>query len=131
MKILVVDDSTLMRKIIARSLSTIKGEPVEVVQASDGMEALAIIQRHGLSIDLVFCDMHMPNVDGLSLLRSLRGSPEFSHISFVIVTADEIGASTEQALREGADEVIGKPFSPAVIVDLVRKLSSQGRRTTP
>lgn len=131
MKILVVDDSTLMRKIIARSLSTIKGEAVEVVEAADGMGALAMIERHGRSIDLILCDMHMPNLDGLSLLRSLRGSPGLRHISFVIVTADESGASTEQALREGADGVIGKPFSPDVIVDLVRKLSSQGRRTTP
>lgn len=130
MKILVVDDSAMMRKIIARSLGTIKGETVEIIQASDGMEALAMIQRHGRSIDLVLCDMHMPNLNGLSLLKSLRGSPDLRHIPFVIVTADMSDAAIEQALREGAAGVIGKPFQPEVIVDLVRKRCAHGRRAT-
>ena len=124
MKVLIVDDSVMMRRIIAKFLEGVEGADIEVVEAADGMGALAMIERHGRSIDLILCDMHMPNLDGLSLLRSLRGSPGLRHISFVIVTADESGASTEQALREGADGVIGKPFSPEVIVDLVRKLCS-------
>ncbi len=130
MKILVVHDSAMMRKIIARSLGTIKGEAVEIIQASDGLEALAMVQRHGRSIDLVLCDMHMPNLNGLSLLKSLRGSPELRHIPFVIVTADESDAAIEQALREGAAGVIGKPFRPEVIVDLVRKRCLHGKRAT-
>ncbi len=120
MKVLVVDDSAMMRRIIAQFLEGVKGADVEVVEAADGMEALAMIERHGRSIDLILCDMNMPNINGLSLLRSLRGSPEFRQIPFVIITGDESDESTAQALREGAVGVIGKPFGREVIADLVR-----------
>ncbi len=130
MKILVVDDSALMRKLIVRSLRSVEGADVEIVEATDGMEALAVIQQHGRSIELIFCDMNMPNVNGLSLLRSLRGSPEFRQIPFVIVTADESSESTAQALREGAAGVISKPFRPEAIADFVRRRRSGGRRAT-
>jgi two-component system chemotaxis response regulator CheY len=129
-KILVVDDSTMMRKLIARALGRLEGEEVEIVEATDGMEALAMVQHHGNSIDIILCDMNMPNWNGLTLLKSLRGSPELKHIPFVIVTADESDVSIEQALREGAAGVIGKPFQPEVIVDLVRKRRSHGKRAT-
>lgn len=130
MKILVVDDSAMMRKLIVRSLATADGPLAEIVEASDGMEALAAIEEHGTSIDLILCDMNMPNWNGLTLLKSLRGSPELKHIPFVLVTADESGASTEQALREGAAGVIGKPFRPEVIADFVRRRRAHGRRAT-
>ena len=130
MKILVVDDSAMMRKLIAKSLGGVEGADVEVIEASDGMQAVAMIDQHAESIDLILCDMNMPNVSGLSLLRSLRSSPEFKQIPFVIVTADESDESTAQALREGAAGVIGKPFQSEVIRALVRRRRSQGRRTT-
>ena len=85
------------------------------------MQALATIAHEREPIDLILCDMNMPNLDGLSLLKSLRGSPEFRHIPFVIVTADESDESTARALREGAAGVIGKPFQPEVIAALVRR----------
>lgn len=143
MKILVVDDSAVMRKLIARSISSSGAQDVEVVEAADGMQALAMIARHGSSIDLILCDMNMPNVDGLSLLKSLRGSPpprppaeaadcaDFRperSIPFVIVTADESDESTARALREGAAGVIGKPFQLEVMAALVRRCRSHGRR---
>jgi CheY-like chemotaxis protein len=128
--ILVVDDSPVMRKIISRELGKIEGEEVEIVEASDGMEALAVIQQHGTSLDLIFCDMNMPKWNGLTLLRSLRSSPELKHIPFIIVTADETSSSVEQALREGAAGVVGKPFPPGVIASIVRRRRSHGRRAT-
>ncbi len=145
MKILVVDDSAVMRKLIARSLSSSGAQDVEVMEAADGMQALAMIARHGSSIDLILCDMNMPNVDGLSLLKSLRGSPpprppaeaadcadlqSARHIPFVIVTADDSDESTARALREGAAGVIGKPFRPEDMAALVRRCRLHGRHAT-
>ncbi len=130
MKILVVDDSTVMRKLIAGALSSVEGPDLEVVEAADGVHALAMIAHHGTSIEFILCDMNMPNVDGVSLLRSLRGSPEFRHIPFMIVTADESDENTARALREGAAGVIGKPFRPEVIAALVRRRHTHGRRAT-
>lgn len=130
MKILVVDDSATMRKIITRQLSSIEGLDTEVVQAEDGMHALGKIAEHGTSIDLILCNMNMPRLCGLSLLRSLRGSPELRRIPFVIVTADESDERTAQALREGAAGVLGKPFEREAMLDLVRWQHSGGRPTT-
>lgn len=130
MKVLVVEDSEMMRKLIVRCVGLAGARNVEVLEAVDGMQALAIIARHGPSIELIICDMYMPNLDGLSLLRSLRGSPEFRHTMFVIVTGDEWGERTAQAMREGAAGVIGKPFRPEVIAALVRRRRSHGRRAT-
>ena len=129
MKILVVEDSAIMRKLIIRSVGLAGIQDVEVLEAGDGMQALAIIARHGPSIELMLCDMDMPNMDGLSLLRSLRGSPELRHIPFVIVTADESAEIAARAVREGAAGVIGKPFQPEVIAALVRKECSPGGRS--
>ena len=130
MKILVVDDSAMMRKLIARALGVPADADHEIVEASDGMQALAVIERHGKSIGLILCDMNMPNLNGLSLLRSLRNSPEFRHIPFIVVTADQANEATDQALREGAAGVIGKPFQPEAIAALVRKRHAHGRRAT-
>lgn len=128
MKILVVDDSAMMRKLILRALG---GADLEVVEAADGVEALAMVQHHAGSIDLVICDMNMPNLNGLSLLRSLRSSHELRQIPFVIVTADESDERIQQALREGAAGVIGKPFLPEEMSALIHSHDSPGRRARP
>ncbi len=130
MKILVVDDSAVMRKLVIRALGGEARPGMEVLEAGEGMQALAVVARHGPSIELILCDMNMPNMDGLALLVSLRGSPELRHIPFVIVTADTSGEDTARALREGAAGVIGKPFRPETIAALVREKRSYGRRVT-
>jgi two-component system chemotaxis response regulator CheY len=130
MKVLVVDDSGTMQKIISRWLSSVEGLDTEVVQAKDGLHALGRIAEHGTSIDLILYNMNMPGACGLSLLRSLRDSPEFRRIPFVIVTADESDERTAQALREGAAGVLGKPFERDALLDLVRRQHPQGRPTT-
>ncbi len=130
MKVLIVDDSAMMRRLIGRALGAPEDADIQVLEASDGMQALAMIEQHGKSIALVLCDLNMPNVDGLSLLRSLRNSPEFRHIPFIVVTADEANEAADQALREGAAGVIGKPFRPEVIAALVHRRSVHGRRAT-
>jgi two-component system chemotaxis response regulator CheY len=130
MKILVVDDSAVMRKLIIRALGGEVRPDIEVLEAAEGMQALAIVARHGSSIDLILCDMNMPNVDGLAFLMSLRASPDVRHIPFIIVTADTSDERAARALREGAAGVIGKPFRPEVIAALVRKKRLHGRRAT-
>ena len=130
MKILVVDDSATIRKLIGWALDGTVRPDEEVLEAADAMQALVTIAHHGPSIDLIFCDMNMPNLDGLALLTSVRGSPEFRHIPFVIMTADESDERTARALREGAAGVIGKPFRPEVIAALIREKRSSGRRVT-
>jgi two-component system chemotaxis response regulator CheY len=130
MKILVVDDSAMMRKLIVRAIRASGCPDTQIVEAGDGLEALAAIDRHGPSIDLILCDINMPNVSGLSLLRSLRSTPEFRRTPFFVVTADGSDDAVRQALSEGAAGVIGKPFRPEDIAAIVRERRSKGKGAT-
>lgn len=129
MRVLVVDDSSTMRKLITRCLNDIGGEGMEVIEAADGMHALAAISEDGGPMDLILCDMNMPHVNGLSLLRSLRSTPEFRGIPFILVTGDIAGNSTEQALREGAADVIAKPFTMRRLGQTIRQWMPRSRGT--
>jgi two-component system chemotaxis response regulator CheY len=121
MRVLVVDDSSTMRKMISRCLNDMSGEEVEIIEAADGMHALAAICDDSGGVDLILCDMNMPRVNGLSLLRSLRGTPEFRGIPFILITGDVASNSAEQALREGAADVIAKPFTMQKLGQAVRQ----------
>ena len=76
MRILVVDDSAMMRRLIKMSLGEMNGVDIEIIEAADGLHALEVIGEQHFGMDLVLCDMNMPRADGLALLRSLRGTPE-------------------------------------------------------
>jgi two-component system chemotaxis response regulator CheY len=121
MRVLVVDDSSTMRKLISKCLDELGDEDLEIIEAADGMHALAAISEESMGVDLILCDMNMPRVNGLSLLRSLRGTPEFRGIPFILVTGDMAGNSAEQALREGAADVIAKPFTMRKLGQAVRQ----------
>ncbi len=129
MRVLVVDDSTTMRKLITKCLDDIGGESLEVVEAADGMHALAAFSDECKPVDLILCDMNMPRVDGLSLLRSLRSTPEFKGIPFILVTGDVAGNSAEQALREGAADVVAKPFTMSKLGHVIRRWMPRSRGT--
>ena len=128
-KVLVVDDSATMRRLIAKCLADTSVADIEVLEAGDGMQALAVIESHWPSIDLILCDMNMPRVSGLKLLRSIRGSPDLKRIPFVLVTADATGVGAQQALREGASDVVTKPFRKSRLTELVERYSGRGRGT--
>jgi two-component system chemotaxis response regulator CheY len=127
-KVLVVDDSGMMRKLIVKSLAETDGVDIEALEAGDGMQALVVIQDHGSSIDLILCDMNMPKVSGLALLKSLRNSPDLKRIPFVLVTADATGVGAQQALLEGASDVVTKPFRLSRLEGIVHRYSGSGRR---
>jgi DNA-binding NtrC family response regulator len=101
--ILIADDEKAARHGTARALS---GAGYELLEAADGMEALAAI-RSGVP-DLVFLDLNMPKLDGLSLLRQL--GPERINCEIVVVTANDAIATAVECMRQGAADYITKPF---------------------
>ena len=106
MKILVVDDSAMIRQIL-RGLLKQLGH-TDVVQATNGEDALAKLRTN--AIDLILLDLHMPGMGGIGLLKVVRTSSDFEHIPVIIISADTDPHQTENALRLGANSYINKPF---------------------
>ena len=94
----------------------------EVYEAVDGGDAVSVLGRLG-PVDLVLLDWNMPYVDGMWFLRSLRKEPAFREVLVVMATGNTDMASVQQALGEGANEYLMKPFTSD---DLAAKLRILG-----
>ena len=111
MRVLIVDDSVVMRMIVERAVRQLDLGVTEILQAANGAEALAALEADSNSrLDLILSDVHMPIMDGLHFLleRQLRnlapGAP------FVMITADATDPDLSQAIASGAQGFISKPF---------------------
>jgi two-component system, chemotaxis family, chemotaxis protein CheY len=108
MRLLVVDDSRVMRQIVVRTLRQAGYDGHEVVEAVDGVDALAKMGER--APDLVLSDWNMPNMTGIELLRALRGNG--IDVPFGFVTSEGSDDMREVAQAAGAQFVIVKPFTP-------------------
>ena len=122
MNVLIVDDSSVMRKIVERSLRQSTKEAIDsVVEASDGAEALEKLQQG--PIQAVFCDVNMPNVNGLEFLRRLKDSPQ-AGTPVIMVTTEGGEKTVMEAISLGAKGFIKKPFtSPQMEAALAKALA--------
>ncbi|MBU0480212.1 MAG: response regulator [Proteobacteria bacterium] len=111
MKILVVDDSAIMRKIVIRFLKTLGLR--NVVEAKDGIEALAIIRRG--EIELILSDWNMPGMYGIDLLRAVRAEHKTSAIPFIMISAEAQNHQLAEAVAAGVTYYIIKPFTLEVL----------------
>lgn len=107
---LIVDDSSVMRKIVERSLRQAGIDLVQVVEAGNGAEALGALQ--GSPVDLILCDINMPVMDGLEFVRQLRGIDSAKGIPVVMITTEGSESHVVEALSAGARGYIRKPFTP-------------------
>ena len=119
--VLVVDDSNVMRRLLLASLVKAGLKAEQLVEASDGREALEAIRSHG-GIDLVMCDLCMPNMDGVELLDALREDQLLEGLSVVIVTGDADESRAQEALAHGAQRLLPKPFSPQLLKETLTEL---------
>ena len=109
MRVLIVDDSSVMRKIVERSLRQAGLEPMQVFEAGSGIEGLEVLGRQ--SIDLILSDINMPSMDGLEFLRQLRGQNLADGIPVVMITTESSEEHVKQAILAGAQGYIRKPFT--------------------
>lgn len=107
MKILVVDDSTAMRRIIVRAVQHADVGEHTFLQAADGFEAFTLVAAEAPG--LVLADWTMSGVDGMDLLQALRANG--NAVPFGFITAQASEARRSEALRAGAQFLIGKPFT--------------------
>jgi two-component system chemotaxis response regulator CheY len=113
-KALVVDDSRAIRMILSRTLTELG---YEVCEASNGREALEVIEAGNNTVKLVLADWNMPEMNGLDLLKRLRQNPQLSSLVVVMVTTETERGQMLAALEAGANEYVMKPFTREILVE--------------
>jgi two-component system, chemotaxis family, chemotaxis protein CheY len=114
MKILVVDDSSTMRRIITNALKD--GPSSGVVEAEDGVQGLARLKGEG-DVGLILTDWNMPNMDGFEFLTKVREQDR--DIPIIMITTEAEKANVMRAIKAGANSYIVKPFSPEVLTEKI------------
>jgi len=108
MKILIVDDSSVMRKVIKAAADVLD---LETEEAQDGVEALNILATNHQEIDLVLLDWNMPSKTGFEVLQEIKENEDFNRIPVMMVTTEGHKSSIVAAVRAGADNYLVKPFT--------------------
>jgi two-component system chemotaxis response regulator CheY len=111
--LLIVDDSTAIRKILQRVLHTAEIPLRNVYEAGDGIEALAVLRANEVS--LVLSDINMPNMDGLQLLTQIRANEAWKKVPVIMITTEGSQVKVLEAAQLGANGYVRKPFTPEQI----------------
>ena len=118
LKFLVVDDFSTMRRIVRNLLKELGFTNVE--EAEDGAAALSKLRQGGFEV--VVSDWNMPNMDGLSLLQTMRADAALKSLPFLMITADAKKENIAAAVQAGASSCIAKPFTAATLQDKLDKI---------
>lgn len=108
MKILAVDDSRLVRRLVASAASVMD---IECMDACDGVEAMTILNADPEGISLICLDWNMPNMNGLECLQAVRADTKLHHIPVLMLTTEGSQTAVVQAVKAGATAYLSKPFS--------------------
>lgn len=107
--VLVVDDSTAIRKILQRVLRQTDLQLGEIAEAGDGVEALELLRKKRFG--LILSDINMPNMDGLQLLSEIRGNNAYKAIPVLMITTEGSQNKVMEAVNLGATGYVRKPFT--------------------
>ncbi len=115
--ILAVDDSPSIRQMVA---FTLKGAGYEVTEAVDGQDGLN--KAKAKPFNLVLTDQNMPQMDGITLIKSLRSLPQYKSVPILVLTTEAGDAMKTQGRAAGATGWLVKPFDPQKLMDVVKKV---------
>ncbi len=115
--IMIVDDSASLRNVVGIAL---KGAGYDVIEASDGRDALAKLT--GQKIHLIVSDVNMPNMDGITLVKELKQLPNYKFTPIMMLTTESQPEKKQAARDAGAKAWLLKPFQPPMLLDAVAKL---------
>lgn len=118
--VLLVDDSSTMRKIISRSLRQAGLDFGEIYEAGDGQEALAMLEKE--SIDIVLSDINMPNMNGIEFLREKKNRPGMKDIPVFMISTETGDDIIGEAKSLGAVGALKKPFTPDKVNEVLGPL---------
>jgi putative nucleotidyltransferase with HDIG domain len=126
--ILVVDDSSIIRQMVCKSLSLAGLPPHEVIEAKDGAEALARMNEKSTKFDLVLADIHMPNMTGTQLVQAMYQDQRLKRIPVIIISSDGNAANQELLRSLGVRALLRKPFRPEHLRAVVNPILSEQAR---
>lgn len=115
--ILVIDDSGSFRTVVKLALQK---AGYAVIEAVDGQDAVGKLT--GAKINLIVCDVNMPNMDGLSFLRHVKTLPAYKFTPVIMLTTESQESKKAEGREAGAKAWITKPFQPSQLVDAVNRL---------
>ena len=124
---LIVEDSESMRHFIKNILKELGFKDLMI--ASDGIEAKKILeeslQPESTRIDLIFCDWMMPKMSGIEVLKEVRSNQALKNIPFVMITTKKDPESIRQAIQEGVNDYVVKPFTANTLIEKVNKYTKK------
>jgi two-component system, chemotaxis family, chemotaxis protein CheY len=117
---LIVDDSSVMRKIVERALRQAGLDPLVVHEAGSGVEGLDVLRVK--QVDLILSDINMPSMDGLEFLRQIQAQNLAPGVPVVMITTESSEEHVKQAIQAGARGYIRKPFTAEQVKERVLPL---------
>ena len=115
--VLTVDDSASIRQMVA---FTLKSSGYTVIEAEDGQVGLD--KAKASKVDLILTDQNMPKMDGLTLIKTLRGLPQYKATPILMLTTESSDAMKAQGKAAGATGWLVKPFDPQKLLEVVKKV---------
>lgn len=119
-KVIVVDDSSVMRQIIKNNLKQLGFEQSNLVDAEDGEQALRKINED--EVDLVIADWNMPKMTGIDLLKAIRSDGALKELPFMMVTSEADKEKIMEAVQSGVNQYIVKPFNATQLEEKIKEI---------
>ena len=118
LNILVVDDFATMRQIVRKALKQLGYN--HVFEADDGKSALQVLKKE--KIQFIIADWNMPQMPGIELLKTVRGTEEWKNLPFLMITAEGQREYVLEAVKHKVSNYIVKPFTPEVLREKINKI---------
>lgn len=115
--VMVVDDSSSMRRVVG---ITLKGAGYEVIEGCDGRDALS--KLNGQKVHLIISDVNMPVMDGITFLKSVKQMPAYKFTPVIMLTTESEDAKKREGQAAGARAWVVKPFQPDQLLGAVQRL---------
>lgn len=116
-KLLIADDEPGIRSLVKM---TLESDAYEIIEAFDGVQALALTKKH--RPQLVLLDVSMPGMSGFDVCRSIKADPVLKEIRVIMVTAKAQESDITEGVAAGADDYFTKPFSPVALIRKVEEI---------
>ncbi len=118
--ILIVDDSPIMRRVIAKTVKLSGVDVGEILEAGNGLEGLEEVKNNW--VDLILSDINMPEMNGLEFIKALKEDEVMKSIPVIVISTEGRDAIVQEALSLGAVDYVTKPFQPEDIGNDILKV---------